>query len=309
MRKQHDGWLSLSCKTFVSYWINVVRGLLLCVFFVALLFVGKGETQKVITQPKDTPLVHIGVVPALTITETIKQYQPIVDYLNRRLNINAQLMPRKDYVMVLEKMRNNEIDAAIMGSFICYRAIKEIGAIPLVRPERPGISTYEGVVFVRRDSGIKDIYGLKGKSFVYIDRNTSAGYVYPRFLLKEKGYNADTFFKEGIFAGKHDAAVLMVLNKKADGGAAKDDVYFRIEKENPRIKNEMKILHLSSAKFPDRTIVIRKGFDSALSKKIKEALITMNKDEEGRKALKEAGFDRYISTVIEDFRGLEKMLR
>ncbi len=206
-------------------------------------------------------------------------------------------------------MRNDEIDAAIMGSFICYRAIKEIGVIPLARPEREGDSTYKGVVFVRKDSGIKDIYGLKGKVFVYVDRGTSAGYVYPRFLLKEKGYNADKFFKEEVFAGKHDAAILMVLNKQADGGSAKDDVYFKLKKENPRIKKEMEILHLSSAKFPDRTIVVRNNFDSILSEKIKEALINMDKYEEGRKALKEAGFDRYILTGTGDFRNLKRMLR
>ncbi len=257
----------------------------------------------------ERPLVRIGVVPALTITETIKQYQPIVDYLNRRLNINAQLMPQKDFITVLEKMRNNEIDAGIMGSFICYRSFKEIGTIPLARFERNGLSTYEGVVFVRKDSKIKDIYGLRGKVFACVDRDTSAGYVYPMRLLKEKGYDADRFFKEVIFAGKHDAAVLMVLDKKADGGAAKDDVYFKLEKEYPRVKDEMKILHKSSAKFPDRTIAVRKSFDVVLSEKIKEALINMDKDEEGKTALKAAGFDRYIPTTIEDFRNLEKMLR
>jgi phosphonate transport system substrate-binding protein len=261
------------------------------------------------TYPQERPSVRIGVVPALTITETIKQYQPIVDYLNRRLNINAQLMPQKDYVTVLEKMKNKEIDAGIMGSLICYRAIKEIGAIPLARPARNGLSTYEGVVFTRKDSGIKDIYGLKGRIFVYVDRNTAAGYIYPRYLLKEKRYDADKFFKEAVFAGKHDAAVLMVLNKKADGGAAKDDVYFKLAKQNPRVKDEMKILHKSSVKFPDRTIAVRKGFDTALSEKIKDALINMYKDEDGREILKASNFDRYIPTGIKDFRDLEKMLR
>lgn len=87
----------------------------------------------------DRPLVRIGVVPAMTITETIKHYQPIVDYLNRRLNINAQLMPQKDYATVLEKMKNREIDAVVMGSLICYRSIKEIGAVPLARPESNGL--------------------------------------------------------------------------------------------------------------------------------------------------------------------------
>lgn len=269
----------------------------------------KEEPKKVITPQVEKPLVRIGVVPALTITETIKQYQPIMDYLNRQLNIDAQIMPQKDYVTVLEKMKNKEIDAGIMGSLICYRAIKEIGAIPLARPESSGDSTYEGVVFARKDSGIKDIYGVREKVFVYVDRDTSAGYVYPRYLLKEKGYNADRFFKEVIFAGKHDAAVLMVLNKKADSGAAKDDVYFKLERENPRVKAEMKILHLSSAKFPDRTIAVRKDFDTALSEKIKKTLINMDKDTDARNALKAAGFDKYIHMDVKDFRNLERMLK
>jgi phosphonate transport system substrate-binding protein len=255
------------------------------------------------------PSVRIGVVPALTVTETIRQYQPVVDYLNKKLNIDGQLMPQKDYLTVLEKMRDGELDAGIFGSLLCYRATKEIGALPLARPEIGGDSTYEGLVFARKDSRIKDIDGLKGKIFAYVDRNTSAGYVYPRALLKEKGYDTDKFFKEAVLAGKHDAAVLMVLNRRADGGAAKDDVYYGLAKKDPRIERELRVLHLSSAKFPDRTIAVRKDFDPALAEKLKQALIAMDKNEEGRSALKTAGFDRYITTGTEDFRQLEDMLR
>lgn len=255
------------------------------------------------------PTVNIGVVPALTVTETLRQYQPVVDYLSKELNIHGQLMPQKDYLTVLEKMRRGELDAGIFGSLLCYRAIREIGVRPLARPEIGGDSTYEGLVFARKDSGIKDIYGLKDKVFAYVDMNTSAGYVYPRALLKEKGYDADQFFKEAVFAGKHDAAVLMVLDKKADGGAVKDDVYYRLAKEDPRIARELRVLHLSTAKFPDRTIAVRKDFDPALAEKLKQALLDMDKNEQGRSALKAAGFDRYIPTGTEDFRQLENMLR
>lgn len=271
---------------------------------------GKQEAQPGAASPMvPGPSVRIGVVPALTVTETIRQYQPVVDYLNKKLNTHDQLMPQKDYLTVLEKLRDGELDAGILGSLLCYRAIKEIGALPLARPEIGGDSTYEGLVFARKDSGIKDIYGLKGKVFAYVDRDTSAGYVYPRALLKEKGYDADQFFKEAVFAGKHDAAVLMVLNRKADGGAAKDDVYYRLAKEDPRIERELRVLHLSAAGFPDRTIAVSKDFDPALAEKLKEALIAMDKNEEGRGALKKAGFDRYIATGTEDFRQLENLLR
>jgi phosphonate transport system substrate-binding protein len=253
--------------------------------------------------------VRIGVVPALTVTATIRQYQPVVDYLNKKLNINSQLMPQKDYLTVLEKMQRGELDAGIFGSLLGYRAIREIGALPLARPESHGDSTYEGLVFARKDSGIKDIDGLKGKVFAYVDMNTSAGYVYPRALLKEKGYDADRFFKEAIFAGKHDAGVLMVLNITADGGTTKDDVYYRLAKDDPRIERELRILHLSAAEFPDRTVAARKGFDPVLAEQLKQALIGMDKNEEGLSALKAAGFDRYIATGAENFRQLENMLR
>lgn len=269
----------------------------------------KEEPPSAASQAVHGPSVRIGVVPALTVTETIRQYQPVVDYLNKKLNIHGQLVPQKDYLTVLEKMRRGELDAGILGSLLCYRAIREIGALPLARPESGGDSTYEGLVFARQDSGIKDIYGLKGKVFAYVDSNTSADYVYPRALLKEKGYDTDKFFKEAIFAGKHDAAVLMVLNRKADGGAAKDDVYYRLAKEDPRIERELRVLHLSSAKFPDRTIAVRKDFDPALAEQLRAALIGMDKNEQGRSALKVAGFDRYVPTGTEDFRQLEQMLR
>jgi len=101
----------------------------------------------------------------------------------------------------------------------------------------------------------------------------------------------------------------MVLNRKADGGAAKDDVYFKLAKEDPRIERELRILHLSSAGFPDRTIAARKDFDPALAEKLKQALIAMDQNEEGRSALKTAGLDRYIATGAENFRQLENMLR
>lgn len=293
----------------MNFQYKTCLSLILCGLFLLGACEKKEEPPAVTPSAVPGPSVRIGVVPALTVTDTIRQYQPVVDYLNRKLNIHAQLMPQKDYVAVLEKLRRDELDAGILGSLLCYRAIKEIGALPLARPESRGDSTYEGLVFARKDSGINDIYGLKGKVFAYVDQNTSAGYVYPRALLKDKRLDPDRFFKETIFAGKHDAAVLMVLNKKADGGAAKDDVYFKLAKENPRIARELKVLHLSNAGFPDRTIAVRKSFDAALAQRIRSTLLDMEKEEAGRSALKAAGFDRYIPTGMEDFRQLENMLR
>ena len=41
----------------------------------------------------------------------------------------------------------------------------------------------------------------------------------PGRCSRKKGTMPTSFFKEAVFAGKHNAAVLMVLNRKADGGS------------------------------------------------------------------------------------------
>ena len=130
MRKQYNKWLSLS----------------LCIFLLHFGSLEKEKHRKRIAQPKDTPLVRIGSCPCAynnrddQAVSTHRGLSGTADW-----NINAQTHAPEGLCTVFEKMKNNEIDkAAIMGSLICYRAIKEIGAIPkLVRPvERNGISTY-----------------------------------------------------------------------------------------------------------------------------------------------------------------------
>jgi len=255
------------------------------------------------------PRILLGAVPARNVIATLKEYQPIVDYLNRRLGLDIELGPQKDYLSVLQKMGDGSIDAGILGSFTCYRAIKELGARPLARPERTGVSTYEGLVFARRDSGIASLDELQGKTFIYVDPYTSAGYIFPRALLKARGTSDAAFFGRRIFAGKHDAAVLMVLDRKGDAGAAKDDIYRRLAAKNPRIARELRVLYASTARFPDRTLAVRKGFDAGLAQAIRAALLGMDQNATGRRALAAAGFDRYIATDLESFGTLEAMLQ
>lgn len=89
-----------------------------------------------------------------------------------------------------------------------------------------GNSPYHwSAIIVRKDSGIKRIEQLEGKTIAWVDKNSAAGYVFPRAALISRGINPDKFFSKQVFAGKHDAAVLAVLNRSVDAAAtfANDD--------------------------------------------------------------------------------------
>jgi phosphonate transport system substrate-binding protein len=72
------------------------------------------------------------------------------------------------------------MDGAFFGSFSYTLAHAKLGVEVLVRPENlKGISSYHGLIFVRKDSRIRTAKDMKGKRFVFVDKATTAGYLLP----------------------------------------------------------------------------------------------------------------------------------
>lgn len=262
------------------------------------------------TTPKKAPgkVVRFGFVPVRNVEEMTKEFTVLCDYLSKKTGYQFEVYPFKDYGTLLEKFITKEIDLATAGSFIAYRAIKELGAKPIARPEKDGISFYTGLIVVRKDSGLKRVEDLKGKSFVYVDTNTSAGYLYPRALIKSLGYNPDEFFSKVKFAGHHDAAFLAVYHRQADGGAAKNVVFYEIARNNPDFKNSMLILAESKG-FPEKPIVARADFDPRLREKIKQVFLDMENDPDAKTVLETIKADRFIETSLTSFVEVEKLYK
>ncbi len=297
---------------------RLIGSILILVFFTSSFFsCSKPQLQrkKVYSQePKAAPktktkkVVKFGFVPVRNVEEMTKEFTALSNYLSKKTGCQFEIYPFRDYETLLEKFITKEIELATAGSFIAYRAIKELGAEPIARPEKNGISFYTGLIVVRKDSGIKNIKDLKGKSFAYVDINTSAGYVYPRALIKSLGYNPDKFFREVKFAGHHDAAFLAVYHRQVDAAAAKNLVFQQIAQDNPDFKKTMLILAESKG-FPEKPIVARADFDPVLREKIKKILLNMDKDPEAKEVLKTIKADRFIETPISSFAEVEKLYR
>ena len=76
-----------------------------------------------------------------------------------------------------------------------------------------------------------------GKRMAFVDRATTAGYVFPlawlqraRDLRRRRASSRSPGSR-----GSHDAAITAVLERKADVGAAKHSVYDRVRGKNPRV--------------------------------------------------------------------------
>ena len=183
------------------------------------------------------PFLTIGLIPERNIFKQVERYEPLADYLSKKIGVNIKLMVLTRYGNIIDNFVSAHMDAAFFGSFTYALAHSKLGVEAIARPEDVnGISTYYGLIFARKDSGIKNIKDMKKKNFAFVDKATTAGYLLPLAYFAEHGIEAyKTFFNETYFTGTHQDAIYDVLNKKADVGAAKNTMFYRLAANDRRI--------------------------------------------------------------------------
>jgi phosphonate transport system substrate-binding protein len=253
------------------------------------------------------PSITIGLIPERNIFRQLDRYEPLADYLSKRIGADIELKVLTRYGNIVDNFVSAGLDGAFFGSFTYTLAHAKLGVEPIARPETvDGISTYYGLIMVRKDGGIKTAQDMKGKIFAFVDRATTAGYLLPLAYFKENGIDDyQTFLRETYFAGTHEAAIYDLLNKKADICAAKDTVFTRLAARDTRLTTEL-VLLARSPDVPENGLALRRNFDGALKTELKKALLSMDRDPEGVNVLKKFGARKFIETTNGDYASVYK---
>ena len=248
----------------------------------------------------------IGLIPEMNIFKQKARFKLLGEYLGRKIGVGIQFTILSRYGNILERFEAERMDGAFFGSFTGALAIERLGVAPLARPVNlDGSSSYHGRLFVRKDSGIRTVADMRGKRMAFVDRATTAGYVFPLAWLRENGIpsshgNVTGFFSEAYFTGSHDAAIDAVLDRKADVGAAKHSVYDRVRKDNARVDAELVVL-AESPSVPSNGLCVRRDMDAALQQALRRALLELDRDPEGARILAQFGALRFIETTAADY--------
>lgn len=247
----------------------------------------------------------IGLIPEQNVFRQMQRYKPMGEYIEKKSGIKITFTILSRYGNIIESFKKEKMDGAFWGSFTGALAIKQLDIEPIARPLwLDKASTYHGYLFVRKDSGIKNITDMKGKTIAFVERATTAGYVFPIAYFKENGVqDIDSYFKEYYFAGSHDAAILAVLDGEADIGAAKNTIYNIVAARDPRVNQDLVILARSPV-VPSNGLMIRKGLDLSIIKKLADVLLAMHEDDEGKETIKRFGAIKFIPTSTSDYKAV-----
>ena len=219
--------------------------------------------------------LHLVLTPSQKPTDLLATGEEFGRVLGRLAGVPVRVTVASDYAAVIEALRNRTADLAFVHPGGYVLASREAKARIVAKNLWHGKATFTSRIYVRRESDITTLEGLRGKTIAFVDPASSSGYVYPMVLLIKRGLvtNRDprTFFREVVFSGAHDASMRALLNGHVDAIASFDmarEQYLKDPVERDRL-----IVVAETEPIPEAGIAARDGLDPAVVAKVRAALL------------------------------------
>jgi len=148
---------------------------------------------------------------------------------------------------------------------------------------------YKAQFIASADSGVNSFADLKGKTFCFVDPNSTSGYIVPRIILAANGINPDTDFAATVNAGSHPNVAVAVYQGDCDAGVTfinvLTDEAADLQATYPDIAEKVKVFAVSD-RIPNDGMQFIQSLDPALKQVITEGLLAMAEDPGGKAVLK-----------------------
>jgi phosphonate transport system substrate-binding protein len=222
----------------------------------------------------------IAYLPQESDEQMQKTYSNFEKELSEKIGIEVEAYQANSYNAAIEAMKNNKADMAMFGPF-SYIVAKERADAELIanlnNPELEGQAP--SVIVVPKDSEIKTIADLEGKTIGFADPVSTTGHLLPKStIVKELGIGVEelekSFFKSVQFAGGHDKALIGVVRGQYDAAGVSAMMPAMLEEKGIIEKGSYRVIAESEAIPVGAPFAVRSGLDQEMKGNIKEFLLS-----------------------------------
>lgn len=288
--------------------INKIKKMLLSLVVVTMTLgmVGCGSNEETFT---------IAYLPNESTEQKADARNGLAEGLSKELGMKVVEYQASDYNAIIESMRTGKVDMAYFGPLSFCLAYDKANAEPIVMKAKNGdksTSTYKSVLIANKDSDIKTIKDIKGRTMAFVEPNSTSGALIPaaEIINSFSDFNLTIddlqtngkFFQSVSFSGKHQAGLQAVLKGDIDVAPISDQILANEIKHGNAPKNGVKIIH-ESAPIPSEPMAVRGDLPKEVKDKVKNFLVNYNN---------ESYFDtlfgdptmRFIQCSIEDYKDI-----
>ncbi|MCK9337250.1 MAG: phosphate/phosphite/phosphonate ABC transporter substrate-binding protein [Arcobacteraceae bacterium] len=262
---------------------------LILLFLILITFNGcdKGDEKNYEPQYSTISIIEkktyiFGIHPLHNPKRLFEVYQPLVDYLNANLKgVTITLEASTNYNEYDKKLFSGHFDFSLPNP---YQTVQSTKHGYVIFGKMGDDHNFKGIILVRKDSNIKEISDLKGKSVSYPAPTALAATMMPQQFLHDNGIDINRDIKN-LYVGSQESSIMNVFLKESDAAATWPPPWIAFIKERPEVAQEVEIKWETSY-LPNNGLVARKDIDPVLISQVASLMFDLHKTKEGKEILK-----------------------
>ncbi len=244
--------------------------------------------------------VTMGVFPRRPVAVTYKAFKPLADQLSKALGEKVILIIPKNFKAFWAGVKAKRFDLVHYNQYHYIKSHKAFGYKVITVNEERGSKTIRGQISVRKDSGIKTIADLKGKTILFGGGPKAMGsYIAPTAVLKKAGLVAGKDYQVR-FAKNPPSALIGTYNKASDA-AGSGDIILHVKSVSSKIDvSQMRALAVSEP-FIHLAWAVKETLSADKAAKIIALMTSLKNSPKGKAILKAAYVTGFHKAKDADF--------
>ncbi len=249
------------------------------------------------------------------------QLKPLLDYVVPRMASvgirSGRILMAKDLQQMTSYLRRGQVDwineTAGNAGLLERRGV----ANSFLVTEREGATRYHSVFFVRRDSPVRTLADLAGRSVAFQNPYSTSAYYLPAAELLDKGMKLEVLLSPmdrpapgavGYLFARTELNITTWVHKRlVDAGVFSNLDWANPQRMPPSFSQDFRIVAVT-ADVPRALMLTRNGMDPKVEARLREVLMEASTDPDAGEVLRRfIGTSRFVPIADEDRRALDKL--
>ncbi len=251
--------------------------------------------------------LRFAITAAVASDPSYSSYRQLTNYLAGKIGDKSVFISGLTYDQVDNLFQKGMVDVGFLCNCHYARRKSVVSFEPIAAPIIAGYGKpkFQVYIIVAKDSAIRTIDDMKGKSVDLADRLSTTA-LYAASLLEGKNATIKSYFGKIMYSGSHDMTIELVANRMVDVGFIDGHIWDFHKSVSPALTAKTNVIY-RSRDFTIPPVVVRKGTPEAVKQKIRQVLIAMDRDAEGREILEKLHIAKFVEIREKDYEDVVRL--